>query len=220
VSDSEWQKICVELAEAGADALQLNMFIPPFASDRSADQLEEMYYSVVRKVKAATSLPVAVKIGPHFTNIGRVVAGLEEAGAQAVVLFNRYYSPDFDVKKLTMKMASFYSNPGEYSQGLRWTALMSQSIDIPIIGATGIHDGETVVKMILAGASAVEVVSAVYQYGSERIAAMNSVVAAWMDANSVATIEAFRGQMARENCANPTALERVQYMKHYGDAEA
>ena len=220
VSDREWQQICVDLAKAGADALQLNMFVPPFDPETGSNELEEMYYSVVRKVKAVTDLPLAVKIGPHFTNIGRVVAGLKNAGAHAVVLFNRYYSPDFNIKKQTLKAASFYSHPNEYFQSLRWTALMSQSLDIPIVGATGIHDGETVLKMILAGSHAVEVVSTIYQYGNDRITSMNKEIEAWMKENSFASLEDFRGSMAKENCSNPAALERVQYMKQYGDAEA
>lgn len=220
VSDREWQQICVDLTKAGADALQLNLFVSPFDPKSGSEELEETYYNIVRKVKSVTELPVAVKIGPHFTNIGRVVASLEEAGAQAVVLFNRYYSPDFNIKKFDLKAAAFYSNPNEYFQSLRWTALMSQTLDIPIIGATGIHDGETVIKMLLAGAHAVEVVSTIYQYGNERITDMNKEVASWMDGNSFASLSDFRGKMAKENCADPSALERVQYMKQYGDTEA
>lgn len=216
-SGKEWQGICIDLAEAGADALQLNLFVDPFDFSRPSEEIERTYFEIVRKVREVTDMPVAVKIGSSFTNTGRLVAGLAEAGARAAVLFNRYYSPDFDLGKREVKAGQVWSDPGEYLPSLRWTALLSATAGLPLVGATGIHDGRTVTKMILAGAYAVEVVSTVYRNGDAQITKMNDELAGWMDDSGYSTLESFRGGMARDNTADPHALERVQYMKHFGD---
>ncbi|MCK5250287.1 MAG: dihydroorotate dehydrogenase-like protein [Spirochaetaceae bacterium] len=216
-SDKEWQAICADLTEAGADALQLNLFISPFDTRLSSDGIEETYYSVVRKVRALTPLPLAVKIGPFFTNLGRLAAGLGEAGAGATVLFNRYSSPDIDVKGLSMKTGSSMSSDTEYLSALRWTALLSRSAGTQVVAATGIHDGTTVIKLLLAGARAVEVVSTVYKNGESRIREMNDGIAKWMDEKSYTSIDAFRGTMSGEKVDDARIFERVQYMKRFGD---
>jgi dihydroorotate dehydrogenase (fumarate) len=220
VSEGEWQSIGTELAEAGADALQLNLFISPFDGNRSSDQIESSYAEIVRKVKAATRIPVIAKIGSNFTSIPRMVRSLELAGADGIVLFNRYYTPDFNIESIGLKAASFFSQPTEYVQSLRWVSLLSGSAGIPLLGASGVHDGESLIKMILAGAPAVEVVSAAYKHGSKHIQVLNEALSTWMDAHGLPTIESFRGRLAVEKGADRKALERFQYMKNYsGDAE-
>ncbi|MCK5736403.1 MAG: dihydroorotate dehydrogenase-like protein [Spirochaetaceae bacterium] len=216
-SDKEWQAICSDLDKSGADALQLNLFITPFDVKISGEGIEDTYVSIVRKVKALTSLPLAVKIGPYFSNIGHLVSRLTEAGAGAVVLFNRYASPDIDIQKMSLKTASVRSSDTEYRSSLRWTALLSHRIESDIAAATGIYDGLTAVKLLLAGAKAVEVVSTVYQNGEKRITEMNESISKWMDENSFTSINDFIGKMSAENTANALGLERVQYMKKFGD---
>jgi len=179
--------------------------------------IEETYVSIVRKVKALTSLPLAVKIGPYFSNVGNLVSRLADAGAGAVVLFNRYASPDIDTAEMSMKTAPISSGGNEYSTSLRWTALLSSQVDADIIGATGIHDGLTAIKLLLAGAKAVEVVSTVYKNGDKIIAEMNSSISSWMDENSFTSTGDFIGKMSSGNSENTAGLERVQYMKKFGD---
>lgn len=216
-SSKEWQGICADVADAGADALQLNLFVDPFDAARPSEEIEATHYDIVRKVKDVVTLPVAVKVGPSFTNVGRLVAGLVEAGAQAVVLFNRYASPDIDVRSRVLTAGQPNTGPMDYLPALRWTALLSRTTDVPLVGATGIHDGTTAVKFLLAGAQAVEVVSTVYKNKKSRISQMNADITAWMDDNSCATIDEFRGGVAREPGEPRNALERVQYMKQFGD---
>lgn len=216
LSDGEWQGIGGELAQAGADALQLNLFVSPFGQDRACDDIEGVYAEIVRKVKSAASIPVIAKIGAHFTSIPRIVRSLELAGADGVVLFNRYYSPDFNIETMALKAASFFSQSTEYAQALRWISLLSLSSTVPVIGAGGVHDGETLIKLILAGAPAVEVVSTVYKNGPKQVSTMNAVLAKWMDAHGFAAIDAFRGTLAVGKGADRKALERFQYMKNYG----
>lgn len=220
ISDGEWQSIGTELAEAGADALQLNLFVSPFDENRSSDLIESSYAEIVRKVKSVTHIPVIAKIGSHFTSIPRIVRSLEHAGADGIVLFNRYYTPDFNIESLTIKATSFFSQPTEYAQSLRWVSLLSGSAGIPILGASGVHDGESLIKLILAGAPAVEVVSALYKHGSKQIQVLNTSLSAWMDSHGFKTIESFRSHMAVDRGADKKALERFQYMKNFsGDAE-
>jgi len=216
-SDKEWQAICSDLDKAGADALQLNLFISPFDVKIPADVIEERYISIVQKVKAITSLPLAVKIGPFFTNIGNLVSGLVKAGADGVVLFNRYASPDIDIQKMGLKTASVRSHENEYQSSLRWIALLSHQADTDIAGATGIHDGDAAVKLLLAGAKAIEVVSTVYKNGENIIAEMNKQISGWMDENSFSSTVDFIGKMSADGTGNSAALERVQYMKKFGD---
>ncbi len=202
------------------DALQLNLFVSPFDENRSSDQIESSYAEIVRKVKAATRIPVIAKIGSNFTSIPRMVHELELAGADGIVLFNRYYTPDFSIEPMGLKATSFFSQPTEYVQSLRWISLLSGSAGVPLLGASGVHDGESLIKMILAGAPAVELVSAVYKHGSKHIPALNAALSTWMDAHGFATIESFRGHLAVGTGADRKALERFQYMKTYGgDAE-
>jgi dihydroorotate dehydrogenase (fumarate) len=216
-SDKEWQAISSDLEKAGADALQLNLFINPFDIGVSGADIEESYVSVVRKVKALTSMPLAVKIGPYFSNTGHLVSRLADAGAEAVVLFNRYASPDIDSENMKLKTASSRSMENEYSVSLRWTALLSSHINTDLAAATGIHDGSAVVKLILAGARAVEIVSAVYEGGEAVITGMNDSLSRWMEKHSHSSISDFLGKMSSEKTGDSRGYERIQYMKTFGD---
>jgi dihydroorotate dehydrogenase (fumarate) len=220
ISDTEWQSIGGELALAGADALQLNLFVSPFDETTGSEQIEGVYAKVVKKVKESTRVPVIAKIGAHFTSIPRMVRALEAAGADGIVLFNRYYAPDFNIEKMTVTPVSALSAPTEYTQAMRWVSLLSKTSGIPLIGASGIHGGESLVKMLLAGAPAVEVVSTLYKNGAKQIKGMNDMLADWMDKHGYKTIDAFRGALAVDKGSNRKVLERFQYMKNFGgDAE-
>ena len=216
-SDKEWEAICADLDKAGADALQLNLFVNPFDIMKTSGEIEEAYISIVRKVKDLISIPLAVKIGPEFTSIGNLASRLEDAGAGAVVLFNRYSSPDINIGDMSWKTASSRSLDNEYRSSLRWTSLLSSQLKCDIAAATGIHDGDTAVKLLSAGAKAVEVVSTVYKNGDKVISEMNGSISLWMDENSFSTTEDFIGKMSAENTGNNQGLERVQYMKTFGD---
>lgn len=216
---SEWVAIAGELAGAGADALQLNLFVSPFDATKSSCAIEADYADIVGKVKQATRMPVIAKIGQHFTGIPGMVGALAKAGADAVVLFNRYYSPDVDVDTLKFKPAGIFSSAGEHTQALRWISLLSATAGVPLVAASGVHDGEALVKMILAGAPAVEVVSTLYLNGNGSIEAMNRFLAGWMDRHGHADIESFRAKLAVRAGENRGALERFQYMKNFGGAE-
>jgi dihydroorotate dehydrogenase (fumarate) len=219
-TDEEWQQITEQIAEAGADALQLNMFVPSFGNAGASTVIEEIYCNALRRVKEILDLPVAVKIGPNFTNMTRITTMLQDAGADAIVMFNRFYQPDISLDDFSVGNASVYSTPTEYTEALRWIGLLSTEVEVPLIGATGIHDGLTAAKLLAVGAPAVEVVSALYRSGTEHLRAMNSRLAAWMDERGYASIADFRGKASATAQKRPEVFERVQYMRYYGDTDA
>ncbi len=217
VSDGEWSAIASAIEEAGADALQLNIFVPPFGFDGEARAIESEYLEILKRVKSEVSIPVSAKIGYFFTDIAAVVEGLSSAGADGIVLFNRYYPVDFDIEKMEVSSGSYFSAPEELSLPLRWTSLLYGEIDAPLTGATGIHDGDGLIKLLLAGAQNVEVASALYRHGPDRIGEMKSRLGAWMEQKGFSSIEQFRGKMSRKSSEIPSEYLRVQYMKRYGD---
>lgn len=222
VSEGEWVNFAGELVLAGADGIQLNLFIPISDPNKDSEVVERHYVEILRRVKMAVRVPVAVKIGPFFTNLPGMIRALEGAGADGIVLFNRYYSPDINIESLSIKGAVPWSNPMEFTQGLRWIALLSKFVKTPLIGATGIHDGQTLIKFLLAGAPAVEVVSAVYQKGFSVLGEMNDTLSRWMAERQYGEIDQFRGKMAlgpETSEAQRSAIERFQYMKTFGDRE-
>lgn len=217
VSAAQWTQIASDIADAGADGIQLNMFVSPFEEDRSSDEIESVYVETIGRVKEVVSLPIAVKIGPYFTNLRRFTGRLVEAGAEAIVLFNRFYQPDISLETFSVGNASFHSTGTEYPEALRWIAILSPHIGVPIVGSGGIHDGSTVIKMIAVGATAVEIVSTLYKNGSEQIAEIHRELETWMDEHGYATIADLRGVLSGDSYGKPEQFERVQYMRYYGD---
>lgn len=219
VSAEQWTQIASDIADAGADGIQLNMFVSPFAEDRSSDEIESVYIEAIGRVKEIVSLPVAVKIGPNFTNLRRFAARLVDAGADALVMFNRFYQPDISLETLAVGNAAFHSSGLEYPEALRWTAILAPRLGVPIAAAGGIHDGATAIKMIVAGATVVEVVSTLYKNGSEQIGTMIHELDSWMEQRGYPTLEEVRGVLSSKNYDRPDLFERVQYMRYYGDLE-
>jgi dihydroorotate dehydrogenase (fumarate) len=212
----EWAPFAVEVEKAGADALELNLFSLAADLERSSDVRERTFLSIVERVRAAVRIPVAVKIGQHATALGRFIQALAKTGVQGVVLFNRPFTIDFDVEGMAVSAAGSLSSPAEASPSLRWVALMAGRLPCDLCASTGVHDGTAVIKQLLAGAKAVEVVSTLYRGGSGRLKDMLGELSAWMDRHGFASIESFRGRLSRAASEDPAAFERVQYLKRYG----
>lgn len=208
-SEGEWTAFASEIEAAGADALQLNIF-----ALRPQD-----LGAIVRAAKARIHIPLIAKIGYYHSDIAAAVRELEAAGANAAVLFNRPYSIDFDIEKMTLKQGAFYSSHEEMAHPLRWISLVYGSTGLPLFASTGVQDGDDVVKMLLAGAAGVEVVSAFRRQPEAIVAAMKDRLAAWMQAHGFESVEAFRGLMSQATSHTPEQYERVQYMKYYGDLQ-
>ncbi len=216
ISASEWVSFAKKIEEAGADALELNVFYVPLKADQGSESYENVYYELVTKIKEYSSLPISVKLGPYFTNLLQVVNKLYFRGVAGVVLFNRFYAPDIDINKLNITSSEVFSSPADIRQSLRWIGIISEVIDkIDLSASTGIHDGAAVVKQLLAGATSVQVCSTLYKNGTEHLRKMISDLEKWMNDKSYASISDFRGKLNYKNIPDPSVFERTQFMKYF-----
>jgi dihydroorotate dehydrogenase (fumarate) len=216
MSDNEWVSFARDIEKAGADALELNVFFVASEVGQSSEKYEDLYCNILLKVKSVTKMPVAVKIGYHFTNLVNMVHKLYLRGADAVVLFNRFYEPDIDIEKMEMSTGGVFSSPADIRQSLRWVGIISDKVSkLDIAASTGIHDGKAALKQILAGAKAVQVCSVLYEKGNEQLHIMNTEIAKWMDRKGFKTIEEFRSKLNYRNISNPSDYERSQFMKYF-----
>jgi dihydroorotate dehydrogenase (fumarate) len=216
VSASEWIDYAKKIEEAGASALELNVYFMPASLDASSQVYENLYLDIAEKVKSKIGIPVIMKLGMHFTHLVNLVDLLYHRGVDGIVLFNRFYSPDINTKELKMTSSEVFSSPADLRFSLRWVAIVSAMVDqVHIAGSTGIHDGQAIVKQILAGARAVEVCSAIYRHGNDIITTMLDDVNAWMDGKDYTDPGAFRGLMNYKNLPEPQVYERSQFMKYF-----
>lgn len=212
VSATEWPQFAKSIEEAGADALELNIALFPFNPDIESAEIEKRYVEIVKEVKKHVSIPVAVKLCSGFTNLVKITNELVEAGADGLVLFNRYYRPDIDIKTQTVVHNNFYSGPQEITHSLRWVNILSQRLTCDLSASNGIHDAKGVVKQILSGAESTQMVSALYNKGTAYIQTVLQDVQKCMKKQGYKTIHDFKGKMAKEDEAS-AAFYRVQFMK-------
>ncbi len=217
VNADEWVSFTKSIEEAGADALELNISLLPSDPQKSCTDNEKLYLEIINKVAATTSLPIAVKMSRYGSALAHLVNRLSWTGKVAgFVLFNRYYSPDIDIKSLQLKAAPVLSSPEEHVVPLRWVALLSPNIEQSIAASSGIHDHEALIKQLLAGASAVQTVSAMYKHGAPYLKTMLEGLEKWMDEQQFNSLVEFKGKLSYSNAENPASYERIQFMKYYG----
>ena len=216
MSASEWTIFAKEFENAGADALELNLFFVPTTRQRSSEEIEQLYLKIVSEVKKQVKIPVAVKIGYYYTNMVAMADKLVAHGANALVLFNRFYEPDINIEKMQITSSDIFSSPADIRRSLRWIGLISSQLPkVEIAASTGIHDGEAVIKQLLAGAQAVQVCSGIYINGAQIIAGMLSDLTAFMKKQNFKKIEDFRGRLSYKNIPDPMLYERAQFMKYF-----
>jgi len=213
VSDGTWLDYARKFEAMGADALELNAFIIPADIRRGASSYEDVYLSIAETVKKKINIPVAMKLTSHFTDMARMINRLAQTGIDGVVLFNRLYRPDVDIESLQMKHAPVLSAPQEIYQTLQWIALLAGEVETDFCGATGIHDGEGMVKQLLVGARAVQMCSAIIKDGTPVIGDTLQFLEAWMDRKGYAAVDEFIGKLSQESSSNPEVYERAQYVK-------
>jgi dihydroorotate dehydrogenase (fumarate) len=213
VSAGGWTEFAKRAEDVGVDALELNVYVTPADKRLNARDNEQLYIDIVKAVKKAASIPVALKIGRHFSSLPEMATELGYAGVDALVLFNRYRRIDFDIEKLALVPGNLLSTPDEMTVPLRWVSLLSGDVDYDIAATTGVHDGKGVVKQLLAGAKAVQVCSVLYQRGVGHVRAMLAEVEDWMKRHGYASIDEFRGKLSQEASKNPAEYERLQFMK-------
>jgi dihydroorotate dehydrogenase (fumarate) len=219
-SSDEWVNFAKEIQDAGADAIELNVFRVNINKNCDAEDYEDIYYEIARDVSKVVSIPVAIKLGPYFSNLVHVVDRLSVSGAKGVVLFNRFYEPDLDIHNLKLTSAEVFSSPADLRQSLRWVAIISSKINnVDVAASTGIHDGAAIVKQLLVGARVAQICSTVYKNGPSVITGMVGFLENYMKELNFETIDELRGRMGYKNVKNPVIYERAQFMKYFSNPE-
>lgn len=214
-SAEAWTDYVVSMEQAGAAALELNIFLQPTDRHRSAQEIESHYAGIVRKVVAEVTIPVSVKLPMRLTNVLSVGDALLGRGAGGLVLYNRFFEPDIDIEKMCLVNGDPFSEPGELRNVLRSTALCAHALpQLDIAVSTGVHDGAAAVKSLLCGAAAVQVCTAIHKYGYEVIGEMNRFIDAWAARQGFESLDEFRGRMDYGS-SEGDFYQRVQYMKYF-----
>ena len=219
VSAVEWISFARKIQEAGADALELNIFILPSDPKRNSEQNEQVYFEIAMAIIKQISIPVSLKISHYFSSLTNTALKLSWTGIKGMVLFNRFYSPDIDIDKFEVISTNVLSTPDEISGSLRWVAMLSDRLHCDIAASTGVHDGAGVIKQLLAGAKAVQITSCLYKHGTGILPGMLKFIENWMGKHGFKTTDEFIGKMSFKATENPAAYERVQFMKHFAGIE-
>ena len=217
-STGEWVDFASKLEEAGADGIELNIFVMNIGQFKDSAEYEQAYYSIVREVSSRVNIPVAVKIGFYFSSLVNVVEQLYANGAAAVVTFNRFYQPDINMETLELGSGEVYSSPEDLSRTLRWAAILNGKMPNKALAvSTGVHEWDGAVKALLVGAQAVQICSVVYKKGNEIIGHMNTCIEEWMDQQNYKTLDDFRGKLNYGEITDPSVYERAQFMKYFSN---
>ena len=213
VSTGGWVSFAKKIEQAGADALELNVYYIATDPDMSGAQVEQMYADLVRDVRASLKIPIAVKLGPYFSSMASVARRLDQAGANGLVLFNRFYQPDFDLEKLEVIPNLNLSRSEELRLRLCWVAILSGRIKADMAITGGVHTAEDVIKSMMVGAKVAMMTSALLKNGIEHLKTVREGIAAWMEKHEYASIRQMQGSMSQKSVAEPAAFVRANYMK-------
>ncbi len=216
ISDHEWISFAKKFEDAGADALEINVSMLPTDDNRSSEENENIYFDIIEKVRKEVNIPISLKMSHYSAGLANLIKRIcWTKNVNGIVLFNRYYSPDIDIVNFKITATNILSTPEEISTSLRWIALLSDKVECDLVASTGVHNGEGIIKQTLAGATAVQIVSAIYKHGPEHISTILKDTENWMEKNNFSTLDDFRGKMSYEKIDNPAAFERVQFMKYF-----
>lgn len=215
VSSSEWTDFAKQIEAAGADALELNISLNP--ADLETRDFEQIIKAIIDKVLAQVTIPVTLKINSSFTHLAQTILDLSQTGISGLVLFNRAYTADIDINTLEAVQGRSFSSPHDFFESMRWIALLSDKVNCSLAASTGIHTHEAVIKQILAGADAVQVVSVLYENGIESINGLLRGLEKWMQEKGFSSLVKFKGKASSKNVDNPAVFERIQFMKHFSE---
>src|SRR5215470_6137094 len=208
-----WQRYARQIEQAGADALELNIYNVPTDPERTPDDIETEYLTIVASIKGLLKIPVAVKLSPYFTNLSRFARRLDAQGADALVLFNRFYQPDIELETLEVSPNVLLSTPMAMRLPMRWIALLYGRIGANLAATSGIHHGVDALKMLMAGADVTMLCSVLLRRGIDHIRVIEREICEWMEEHEYESVEQIKGIMSQKNCSDPTAFERAQYMR-------
>lgn len=216
ISVNEWMYFTRSIESAGADGLELNISFLPSDDNVTGYENEKIYFEITKKIRSIISIPIALKMSYYSSGLANLIKRLSwTEDINAFILFNRYYNPDIDINKLEFKSSNLLSNPEDLSVSLRWINLLSGLIETELVPSTGIHNADGVIKQILAGAHAVQVVSALYKHGPTYIKTMLAELKEWMLLHDYKSINDFFALLGKKRSEN-AMFERVQFMKYYG----
>jgi dihydroorotate dehydrogenase (fumarate) len=208
-----WTQFAKLVQQAGADALELNIYYIPTNLNLSAAEIEQTYLNVLKAVKAEVKIPVAVKLSPFFTNFANMAKRMNDAGADGLVLFNRFYQPDIDLETLEVKPNILLSTPMAMRVPLRWIAILYGRLQANLAATSGIHRATDVLKMLMAGADVTMLCSTLIRHGVGHIKIIEKDLVAWMEEHEYESVTQLKGSLSQKNCPAPSAFERAQYMR-------
>jgi dihydroorotate dehydrogenase (fumarate) len=213
VSRGGWVSYAREMQQAGADAIELNVYFIPADPGSSSDEIEKLYLDLVAEICNTVSIPVSVKVGPYFSAFANMAQRLEAAGANGIVIFNRFYHPDFDLDSLEVKSSLNLSNSNELLLRLHWAAMLYGHIHADIAITGGVHTAEDVIKSMMSGAKVTMLASALLQNGIGFLKPLRNQLQAWLEKHEYESIQQMQGSMSQKNVPNAKAFQRANYMK-------
>jgi dihydroorotate dehydrogenase (fumarate) len=208
-----WTAYAKEMEQAGADAIELNIYYIPTETDLPGVEVEHTYLDILEMVKPHVKIPVAVKLSPFFSNLAHMAKQLEEAGANGLTLFNRFYQPDINFETLEVHPNIILSTPQALRLPMRWIAILYERINCSLAATSGIHTAQDVLKMLMVGANVTMLCSALFKRGIEHISALERDLVEWMTEHEYESVRQLQGSMSQKNCANPSEFERAQYVR-------
>lgn len=214
VTAEGWTDFTKRIEDTGVDGLELNVFnLPINFTDANASN-DKVYSDIIEKISKVSKLPLSLKVGAYHSNLGYFLKNISQSPTKAIVLFNRFYNPDFDIHTLQFTASHVLSTTSEGANSLRWVAIMANRVSCDLSASTGIHDGSAVIKQLLAGAKTVQLCSTLYKNGNDQIGLILGELEKWMKENDYNTIDEFRGKMSQSKTFDPKVFERVQFMKY------
>ena len=217
VSTGGWIDYAKKIEEAGADALELNIYLVQTDLNQESRQIENLYKIILKAVKSNVNIPVAMKLSPYFTSMARMAKELDDEGADGLVMFNRFYQPDLDMEELEVKPGVVLSNSNDLRLPLRWIAILYGKIQANMAGSTGVHTANDALKLISAGARVAQICAALLVNGPQHLTGMLEEMKNWLEAMEYDSLDTLRGSMSQKSVAEPAAFERANYMKALND---
>lgn len=216
-SPATWGAFAKKIQNSGANALELNIFILPGDFKQKGEDIEKIYFDVIDEVNTQVSIPIALKLSFYFSGLANMVFNLSVRSVSGIVLFNRFYRPDVDLDSMTVVSSHIFSTPEEIALPLRWIGLLSNNVKCDLAAATGIYDGNDVIKCLLVGAKAVQAVTTIYKNGPTHIDVMLKQIKNWMKQHHYGKLQEFIGKLSHDPIKNPVKYERCQFMKYYSE---
>jgi dihydroorotate dehydrogenase (fumarate) len=216
-SYENWLTYAKKFEEAGCDALELNMAILPYETSMSSADVERTFTQIINTLRKSVNIPVSIKVGPYFTDMAKQMQQLSWMGIQGVTMFNKSVQVDIDIENETLKNATFLSTPEDMYNTLRWVAILAKKMRCDISASTGVYTSADVVKMLLAGATTVQVVSCLYKNGIDTLKELNGGLCSWMESKGYKSIADFRGKLAVRPADKASVAMRTQFMKYFAE---